>query len=442
VSIRRTVVGVALVLLGAWACTDETPTFQDRDRIPIEAETYEVFLPFEAFAADFQTFRGFGTVLNLGTILLANEWSGEDDPADGTLEARPLVRFGLLPDSIMVPMPDGGASQPDTAFVPVGGEIRLVLDTAGLGEDPVNLQAFATEFPWHDVTATWAMAVDTVGDMRPWPEAGGGPMRFIGAVGWLPSEGDTVIVEVDSITASEWADREADHRGLILATDTENIRTQVRAISYRPQVRPSVNPDTLLLIGPFGTISTFIYDPIPTAAPGTFQIGGAPAQRVTFRLDLPAVLDGDPEICQFIPCPLELRPEEILFASLVLETGPTDPVALRPRTDFPLAARVVLAPDRLPRSPLGRSVQPAPRQVTPTRFVSGGEGRVELPLTRYIQEIVDAMRRGEDGPPRTVALLSQIEPRNLEVATFQAPGSAGSPMLRLVFTISEGVTLP
>jgi hypothetical protein len=442
VIIRRIVVGAALTLLGAWACTDETPTYQDRDRIPVDAQTYQVFLPFEAFAADFQTFRGFGAVVNLGIILLANEWSDEDDPAGGTLEARPLVRFGLPPDSIFAPMPGNGGTEVDSLYVPVGGELRLVLDTAGLGEDPVNLQAFATEFPWHDRTASWIMAVDSVGEREPWPEAGGGPMRLIQSVSWFPSEGDTVIVEVDSVTATEWADRDAPHRGLLLATDAENFRTQVQLISYRTRVRPSVNPDTLIWIGPLGPVSTFIYDPTPTAAPGTFQIGGAPAQRATFRMDLPAVLDGDPEICQFIPCPLELRPGEILFASMVLETGPTDPVALRPKTDFPLAARVVLAPDRLPRSPLGRSVQPVARQIPSSRFVSGEEGSVEIPLTRYIQEIVGAMREGEAGPPRTVALLSQVEPRGLEIATFQAPGSAGSPMLRLVFTISGGVTLP
>jgi hypothetical protein len=441
VIIRRTVAGAAVALLGVWACTDETPTFEDRDRIPTDAQTYEVFLPFDAFADGFQTFRGFGAVTNLGTTLLANEWSGEDDPAEGTLEARPLVRFGLPPDSIFAPMPEGG-SQVDSAFVPIGGAVTLVLDTAGVGEDPVSLQAFATEFSWDLGTASWSMAVDTAGDRRSWPEAGGGPMRLIGEVAWLPVEGDTVTIEVDSVTAAEWADRDADHRGLLLMTGAENIRTQVRSASYRIQVRPSVNPDTLIWIGPFGTSSTFLYDPIPSAAPGTFQVGGTPAQRATFRIDLPQVLDGDPEICQFIPCPLELRAEEILFAALVLQTSRTDPVALRPRSDFPLAARVVLAPDRLPRSPLGRSIQPQTRQLVPNLFTSDGLRSVELPVTQYLQEILVAMREGGEGPPRTVALLSQSEPRNLEVATFQAPGSPGSPMLRLVFTIAQGVTLP
>jgi hypothetical protein len=435
------VAGAALALLGVWACTDETPTFDDGDRIPVDAQTYEVFLPFEAFAEGFETFRGYGAVANLGIILLANDWSGEDDPAEGTLEARPLMRFGLPPDSIFAPMPEG-PSQVDSAFVPIGGEVTLVLDTAGVGEDPVSLQAFATEFAWHPGSASWSMGVDTVGDRRSWPEAGGGPMRLIQEVTWLPFDGDTVTIEVDSVTAAEWADRDAEHRGLLLVTGAENIRTQVRSAAYRIQVRPSVNPDTLVWIGPFGTNSTFLYDPTPSAAPGTFQVGGTPAQRATFRIELPQVLDGDPEICQFIPCPLELRAEEILFASLVLQTSQTDPVALRPRNDFPLAARVVLAPDRLPRSPLGRSIQPRTRQIVPNFFTSEGQGSVELPVTQYLQEILVAMRAGEAGPPRTVALLSQSEPRGLEIATFQAPGGPGSLMLRLVLTISEGVTLP
>lgn len=440
--IRRTGVGATLALLTAWACTDDVPTFQDRDFIPVDAQTYEVFLPYEAFAADFRTFRGFGTAAQLGSPILAFGWSGEDDPEGGTLEARPLVRFGLLPDSIMLVVPGEDGAQPDHEFVPVSGRLTLMFDTVGAGEDPVNVIASATQAAWDRGTVSWEMGVDSVGDRRPWPEPGGGPVREIGSANWLPQDGDSITIDVDSLTVTEWADREAEFRGLVLSTDTEGTRVRLREAFLRVEVRPSILPDTLILLPPQTRQFTFIYDPTPEAEPGTFQIGGTPAQRATFRLTLPEVLDGGPEICQFVPCPMELRAEEILFASLVLTSATTTPVALRPRDDFSMSARVVLAPDRLPRSPLGRSVQPFARPLDPLLFQSGSDLTVEVPMTRFVQELAAALRADEEGPPATIALLSQPEPGSLDLATFRLPGGFGSPQLRLILTISEGVTLP
>ena len=107
-----------------------------------------------------------------------------------------------------------------------------------------------------------------------------------------------------------------------------------------------------------------------------------------------------------------------------------------------MLARAVLAPDRLPRSPLGRSVQASPRQIAPSLFESGSEGTVAVPMTVFIRETVRARLTGEEAPPNTIAFLAPNEPSGLGVAAFHGPESASAPMLRIILTISDGVTPP
>jgi len=443
VIIRRSGVGFVLALLTAWACTDATPTSQDPDQLPVGAETYEVFLPFEMFASDLQTFTGFGSPLVLGNPIVAHQWTGGDGPEGGTLEARTLVRFGPRPDSIFVVPPGADESQPDHDYEIVSGSLTLRFDTTDVAEeDLITVSTWATESRWDRNTVSWSMAVDSLGDRVPWPEAGGGPMRSVASAVWEAVEGDSVAFELDAATLMEWTDREADFRGLVIRSETPESRFRVRDIVLRMQVRPSLNPDTTLTLGPLSRQSTFIHSPQPEANDQVFLVGGTPSWRSTLRLELPQVLDGDEELCQAVPCPLELRDEEILFASLILSTAPPDPQVMRPRSEFPMLARAVLAPDRLPRSPLGRSVQPVARQIAPDLFRSGTEGTVAVPMTAYIRETVRARLTDDVPPPSTIAFLSPSEPSGLGVAAFHGPGSASPPMLRIIFTISDGVTPP
>lgn len=442
----------ALALLALGGCTDDTPTSTDGGLVPVDAETYEIFLPFDFFAQDFRTFGGFGAVSQLGTMSLAHEWTREEaDPEEGTVEMRTLVRFAPLPDTVFVPDPDGDGSVPETDFTPVSGRLTVFFDTVGVEDDFVaDITAAATEFRWDRFSAGWTMAVDTLGDRTQWPEAGGGPVRVLETRTWERSrmEGDSlvladsVVFEVDSLTVNEWADPDAAHRGLRLETETENVRLRIRNVALRVDVRPEMNPDTLVTTGPPFREPTFIYSPEPTPAPGHFLLGGTPAHRAYLTVELPAVLEGDEEVCEFLPCPLELLPERVLFASLVLQTARTTPPGLQPREALNLEIRPALSPERVPRSPLGAPVQAGPRQLVPEAFREEGLREVEIPMTRYIQEVIRGLRDPDEAPPTTLALLTQPEPRSIEVGTFQGPGSPGQPRLRLIITISDGVTLP
>ena len=46
-----------------------------------------------------------------------------------------------------------------------------------------RVQIGATTREWHAQTVSWRNQVDTIGDLREWPEAGGGPFVVVGEGG-------------------------------------------------------------------------------------------------------------------------------------------------------------------------------------------------------------------------------------------------------------------
>ncbi|MGY8778251.1 MAG: hypothetical protein ACKVIN_09025, partial [Longimicrobiales bacterium] len=67
---------------------------------------------------------------------------------------------------------------------------------------------------------------------------------------------------------------------------------------------------------------------------------------------------------------------------------------------------------------------------------------IQIPFTTFSRDLL----RGEDsnGNPAasTLALLSVLEPFSISFASFDGPGSASEPYLRLVLTIGPPVELP
>lgn len=98
----------------------------------------------------------------------------------------------------------------------------------------------------------------------------------------------------------------------------------------------------------------------------------------------------------------------------------------------------------MPKSPLGSSliVEPLGRAVAPDAFGSSPGAVIEVPFTRFARDLL----RGEDlagsPAPNTLALLSVFEPLSIAYASFEGPGSAAEPILRLILTIGPPVELP
>ncbi|TVR65901.1 MAG: hypothetical protein EA422_03090 [Gemmatimonadales bacterium] len=432
------------VLLVAWVgvgCTDAVPTLDDGDSIPVGARTVEVIVPFSEFVESLDVFAGFGSRSDAPALHVALDYEGD-------FQARSLVRFGVLPRTIQVFPPGETQSVGDSAYVPVGGRLVVTMDTTRFAPDePVELEAGAVLSEWDVVTAGWEAAVDTLGGVRLWDEPGGGPVRGLGRAAWNPQEADTVVFAVDSVTATAWAtELNPALRAARVSSATPGALMEMRTARFVADVRSSVNPDTVVSISAGATGSTFIYSPEPGVSPTEIRIGGAPARRAFLRFDLPTRLETDSDACQGLGelCPLDITPERVIYAGLVLTGKGSEPAAFTPRDTLRLDARPALAEARVPRSPLGSAIPAQPRPLLPDVFRDGR--RLELPITAYVESLLAQQlgtREEEAGEvPRTVALLSPFEPTGFTFASFVGPGQEGEPFLRLILTISEGELLP
>jgi len=304
-SVRWIGVGAALSIAG---CSPTVPTSDDGSEIPIDIETVEVRLPFSEFASDFRTFSGFGSPSDLPLRIVAHEWQGE-------LESHALFRFGSLPAAITVRPSGGGTPVADSAYTLVGGRITFTFDTLTASGSPRHdLSLGAVSTSWHAKTATWELAVDTLGNTVAWPEPGGGPVRFVAGGQWDPFiladtiQIDTFSLAIDSLTAVELGDDTRTDRGLLLAGTTEGSRIDLLRASLVMTARPSIRPDTVVEVPALLTESTFLYTPAATSAGELVFIGGVPANRATFRMSIPETVNPPASVCARIECPLRLDP--------------------------------------------------------------------------------------------------------------------------------------
>lgn len=415
-------------------CTEEMPTAIDGDLLPVEVLTVEVSLPFAEFGRDLQRFGGFGTPYSLPTIVVAREYQGE-------LEARGLARWATVP-TVMSVMDSTGATRPDSSLTFLSGRVVAVIDTvASVFDGPVTLAAGALQDSWHPHTATWELAVDTIGERVPWTSPGGGPVHPMGTSEWTLEQGDTLFIELDSADLGTWTDSATTSTGLRLDAETAGARMVIVGIQFRLDVRPSSNPDTVVetFVGTNG--STFVYDPLPVPSESGIVIGGAPAWRTVFQVELPEFLDGPPELCAKVGCPFELDADAVSFAALVLTTE-AGPPAYQPTDTVRLDVRTVLSPAHLPKSPLGEAMAGIYGHALPAEYFGASAGvEVSIPITAYVQTLIRGETVTGDSVPTTIALLSALEPSALELATFQGLEGANPPYLKLILTLGDRIQI-
>lgn len=430
--IFSSLLAVSATLAGT-ACGDELPTAEDGSLLPISARTVEISLPFEEFATNLRILGGYGTPAQLSRPLIARAF-------EGTLDARALVRYGPVPRAATVTDSDG-ASQVDTLLTYVGGRAVVRFDTLTAPAGPVTLVGGALDTEWDPSSATWQLAVDTVGVQAPWTDPGAGPVTVLDTVVWDPSEADSVVFPVDSATVNLWADTTDARRGLRVAAEAQGERIRIRAAVLRVDARPSVAPDDTVEVSAGLDRMTFVYDP-PAPAPTTdLRVGGAPAWRTIFDVDLPDSIRQPNPACAELDCPFELKPEEVIFASLVLESRASE-AAFRPTDSLEIEARAVLRPDLLPKSPVSDPLQASPEVIPPEAFAPGGSVQVSLPMTAFVQNLLRGETPEGDPVSSAVALLSAFEPSSFDFATFAGPPGQGRPFLRILLTLAEGVDLP
>ncbi len=436
--------GFLFALLAA-ACTELLPTAESDDLVR-GGVAVEVRLPASDFLDRVRVYGGYGRASELGGGFIAHRFGeGADPAADPGLEAATLLRFGRYPAVVTV-SDTTGTSRPDSSLTFLSARIIARFDTLGsVHSGPVAIQANATTEAWDGVSATWEHAVDTLLHRVPWSRPGGGELQEMGEWEWDPEAGDSLIIELDSAQVAAWADTTDLRRGVRLSTEAPGVRLQLRSALMWIDTRPSLNPDTLIQVLAGTDNITFIYDPIPSAPGNGMRVGGAPAWRTVLDLDIPAALNGPPELCAQLGCPLELSEDHISYAALRLTTR-AERAAFAPSDTISMDLRMVMVPNVLPKSPLGPSLSGIAGVVlSPEWFAPPGGHVVEVPVAGLLQDLL----RGEDsdGDPvsSTVALLSAFEPLSIEYASFEGLGPApegvprpGEPELRLILNYVRG----
>jgi hypothetical protein len=434
--LKRTAL-VGLIALGTWpffGCQEEITTIVEGDLIPVGAVTVEVTLPFHEFAKDLEAWGGYGQPYQLPTSILARAF-------EGSLDARVLNSWNPYPVAASV-RDSTGSVRVDSLLTFVGGRIVARFDTlSSVLDGPVTLSIGALPRDWDFRSATWDVAVDSVGDRQLWTEEGAGPVTPLGTAVWDPATGDSAVFEIDSAAVALWADTAGSEIGARFDVVTEGVRLDLRNLTYFLSTRPSSHTDTIVELSVGSRTRTFVYQPVPAAPEDEIRVGGAPAWRAVFTMDFPEALNGPPELCQLVQCPLTLTPESLISAALVLTTQ-APPPAFQPTDTLWLDVRPVLDPSRLPKSPLGSSLAGVLGvQLIPEYFGEEAGTQVDIPIGAYIESLI-AQNTGEDVKvPPTVALLSLFEPLSLYFAAFEGPDSPTGPVLRLILTLAEDVRI-
>jgi hypothetical protein len=427
---------VVLVVLGTaplLACQEEIVAVLEGDLVPVDALTVEVRLPFEDFAKDLEAWSGYGRPFELTRDVLARNFGG-------SMDARVLNSWFPFPSGAQV-RDAAGLVRTDTLLTFVGARLVARFDTlTSVFDEVLEIGVGALSQEWDFVSSSWDMAVDTVGDRREWTESGGGPATPVATASWDPAQGDSIVLELDSAGVALWADTAGARKGARLDMVSDGARLDLIDLRLYLETRPSVNPDTLVELEVSSRSRTFIYSPEPEAPDDEIRVGGVPAWRSVFTMNLPEALNGPESLCQQVQCPFTLDPESIVSASLVL-TAQEPPAGFQPTDTLLMDARPVLEPSRLPKSPLGTTLLVSQGVSLPHEAFAPGAGtKIEVQLGPYVQGLLTESD-GTYVAPTTVALLSAFEPFSLSFAAFEGPESPFPPELKLVLVLAEDIRI-
>lgn len=434
-SMRRLVPLLAAAVLAG--CQDEVPLVVGPALSPVDPLTFEVILPWSEFASEARVFGGFGRASETGRGVLAHEFAG-------TLEARTLVRLQPFPDVVEV-LDSLGTVLPDTAVAFFSASLIVTFDTTShTNTGPVLLEVGRIAQEWDPRTATWELAVDSVGHQVPWAEPGAGPVIPLRESFWLPDTGAEAFFGLDSATVALLGDTTRTDRDLRISLSTAGERLDVESVRIQLHGRPSINQDTTLFLDVGARNLTFIYTPEPPPPGDELRVAGVPAWRSVVTLDLPQSVAGTPAVCARVSCPIPLTAADINHAGILLTTTASPPAFILTDT-LPVDVRAVLAPELLPKSPIGSPLfvdtlgSPVGTPVPPQTGTPVG---IELPVTPIVRSLLANVSLGGFRPTPSIALIELIEPRTFGFASFVGPGHPGEPRLRLVITVSQPVTLP
>lgn len=345
---RLTALSAAALLGGAAllaGCTEESLTGTDPGDAPGPSpETVEVTLDPSQMSWRDTTFTGYAVPSDGQFMVVAGGGAGA-----GGLQARSLVRFIGLPDSVAV---NDSVTAAIDSFS--NASVRLVVDTleSSVPASGITLRAFPLTRSYLVDEATWDRA--KVGE--PWTTPGGDFGPEIGSL-TLADPADSVLADTvaiplgastDSIVTA-WRDQDGEAGAAVLVDEADARLTLTRMI-LRFDVHPAGHDTTFTgSVGGLTSLvtSTFIYQPDQPSAGTDLRLGGLPASRFYFTFEPPDTAGGVP-----------LKGSTINRAELVFRPLPP------PASPFRLGEGVVTSLRLLeqdpfqvgPKTPIGRSL--------------------------------------------------------------------------------------
>ena len=412
-------------VLIAGACTQDSPTEAGSGLLPPDAiRTFEFVLEPERYLQWDTAFGLYSATADADYALIANAY-------EGVVNSRVLLRYEI-PRTIAV-LDTAGVLRTDSMPVYFAGEVRVLVDTIASTDPPASLELHRPTEDWDRLTATWQLRVDSAGAQVPWSQPGGSPGALIGSTTW--TEGDTILVPVDSATIATWADTTLAVRGAVLGSSTPGTRIRSVLPTLLLRARSAINPDTVVEM----TVApgrTFIYEPQQPESVGTPRVGGTPAWRTVMRLR--ERLDTITVACPGVPgCTLRLGDVSINYGALLLQPIPS-PAGFAPELPLNISLHASLPSPLLPltRAPVTGAVGAIAAPIPESSFTAPGAPIVELPATDFLRLLFTPVE-DDTFVPGHLALLPAGSPRTFGFGTF-----AEMPSLRIIVTISRELQLP
>ncbi|HEU0055019.1 MAG TPA: hypothetical protein VFQ39_17655, partial [Longimicrobium sp.] len=385
--------------------------------------TLEAIVPASQFLTLRDVFTGYTNQNSAGFLVVANQF-------EAALNANALLRFTGFPDQVSYTQ-DGSARLDPYAAGP--GKVVLKLDSLASAGVAINLQLYRVAQNWDATTASWEMAIDSGAVHTPWTQPGGTRGALVANAVYARTGADSVVFNIDSATVE--ALRDSASTGLLLASADPNTRVQVTGITLRTVGHPrNATRDTTIAVNVTSGPQTFIFTPAPPQPAGTMQAGGIYSARTIFDLNLDQPLPGcaPPQACAAV------RLSDVLLNRVSLLLRPVDvPDGFDPLTRLPITVRTVPEPGLGRRAPLGQSVVDVSSDATRLVYLAKTDTVLDVPITAYAQRIANG-----DTVPTTFALLSEDVVATSAPPTFGVGVFAGTPRLRIVYTLPVRPRLP
>ena len=414
---RRLFILSAFAALSA-GCVQENPTAVGDVLLPGgNVVSFEVVLPASQFLVQDTSFSGYTNAPAANYSLVANKFEGVTD-------ANTLFRFSILPSTIAVKN-SAGVAVVDSFPRFVSGQLVLHFDTVSVSGRPLRLHAYRTVEPW-DISATWALRIDSGTVHLPWQTAGGSRGASIDTATWVT--GDSLVLKVDSTTIRQWQDTANNARGAIIVGETPNTRVRIVGTTLHVTTKSSINADTTLTLDLVPTVRTFVFNPTPPKSAGGLRVGGVPSWRgfLQMRNDLRTLTF---PCSSTQTCTVPLDSTHLTSAELLLNPV-RPPLGFSPEDTMFVELRSVPVSSAVPieRSPSGvRYGLSAP--IPPSTFLTAQTKPLSINITQFMQNLLDPNVKDTDRLAPYLALIQVPDAATSGFGMFDA-----KPSLRLIVT--------